>query len=319
MRRLDMARGTIGVQVAAADAPGLLGQIEHAERLGIQAVWATSDPVDSLTLMAAAAVRTEKVLLGTAITRAVTRHPIGMAQQAAVVAQLAPGRFRLGLGPIHGGQASTYGPAPRRSLAHLGSYIRAVSALLRGERVDVDETGVVAHARLASPAPAPIPIMASALRAGSFRMCGEVADGAITWICPVRYAFDVALPAVDAGASGARRAPPPLVLHVPVFLSTETATVRARMGEHFAFYLRNANYVAMFVAAGFPEAAEQRWSDAMVDAVAVYGTESAVSERLRSLVESGAGEILVTAMGTGDNAAGEVERVLRFLGEMGPI
>jgi len=314
-----MARGTIGVQVAALDAAGLLGQIEHAERLGIQAVWATSDPVDSLTLMTAAAVRTEKLLLGTAITRAVTRHPIGMAQQAAVVAQLAPGRFRLGLGPIHGGQASTYGPTPPRSLAHFGSYIRTVAALLRGERVDVDENGVVAHSQLASIAPGSTPVMISALRAASFRLCGRVADGAITWICPARYAIDVALPAIEAGASEAGRDPPALVLHVPVFLSTDQTAVRARMGEHFAFYLRNSNYVGMFATAGFPEAAEQRWSEAMVDAVAVYGTESAVSDQLKLLVESGAGEILVTAMGTGENASAGAERVLRFLGEMGPL
>ena len=80
-----MAGRMISVQVAAPDAAGLLSAIEDAERLGLQAVWATSDPVDSLTLMAAAAVRTERMVLGTAITRVVTRHVIGMAQQAATV------------------------------------------------------------------------------------------------------------------------------------------------------------------------------------------------------------------------------------------
>jgi alkanesulfonate monooxygenase SsuD/methylene tetrahydromethanopterin reductase-like flavin-dependent oxidoreductase (luciferase family) len=314
-----MAQGTIGVQVAAMDAPGLLKQIENAERLGIEAVWATSDPVDSLTVMAAAAVRTERVLLGTAITRAVTRHPLAMAQHAAVVAQLSSGRFRLGLGPVHRGQVGAYGPVPQRALAHFGSYLRTVKQLLSGVPVDVDENGVVAHGRLVSPPSAAVPVMASALQAGSFRLCGEVADGAITWICPADYVREVALPALRDGAAEARRDPPPLILHVPVFLSTDEAAVRRRMGEHFAFYLRNANYLNMLAEAGFPEAAEPRWSDAMVDAVAVYGSETAVGDRLRELVQSGADELLVTAMSAGEDAAAESQRVLAFLGGLGRL
>jgi alkanesulfonate monooxygenase SsuD/methylene tetrahydromethanopterin reductase-like flavin-dependent oxidoreductase (luciferase family) len=314
-----MAQGTIGVQVAAMDAPGLLNQIENAERLGIEAVWATSDPVDSLTVMAAAAIRTERVILGTAITRAVTRHPISMAQQAAAVAQLSSGRFRLGLGPVHRGQVATYGPVPQRPLAHFGSYLGTVKQLLSGVSVDVDENGVVAHGRLVSPPSATVPVMASALQAGSFRLCGEMADGAITWICPAGYVRDVALPALRDGAARAQRDPPPLILHVPVFLSTDTATVRRRMSEHFAFYLRNAYYVTMLTEAGFPEVAEQRWSDAMVDAVAVYGSETAVGDRLRELAQSGADELLVTAMSAGEDATAESQRVLEFLGGLGRL
>ena len=91
------------------------------------------------------------------------------------------------------------------------------------------------------------------------------------------------------------------------------------MAEHFAFYVRNPNYTAMFVEAGFPEAAEQRWSDAMADAVAVYGTESAVSDRLREIVRAGAGELFVTAMSLGDDRLREQQRVLAFLRDLGHL
>ena len=94
-----MSNAIIGLQVAATDAAELVTAIEHAEELGVPAIWTTSEGVESLTLFAAAAVRTQRVLMGTAIVRAATRHPLSMAQQAAVVAQLAPGRLRLGIGP----------------------------------------------------------------------------------------------------------------------------------------------------------------------------------------------------------------------------
>ncbi len=38
--------------------------------------------------------------------------------------------------------------------------------------------------------PVDVPLMASALRPASFRVCGELADGAISWVCPWDYLRD---------------------------------------------------------------------------------------------------------------------------------
>jgi len=303
------------VQVAGADAPALLRAIEDAEKLGIPAVWTTSEGVDSLTLFPAAAVRTSRILLGTAIVRAATRHPVSMAQQAAVVGQLAPGRLRLGIGPVNPNQAGIYGPGPARPLAHLRAYIGAVKLLLETGAVDVDHDGVVAHARLPA-APVEVPVMASALRRASFALCGAVADGAITWICPASYVEKVALPALRSAAATAQRPSPPLIMHVPVALSTDAAAVRALLRERYAFYLRVANYVAMFADAGFPEAKEGQWSDDMIDSVAIYGTETAVADRLLSLLDGTASELLVSPLGVGEHGAAATSHVFRFIGEL---
>jgi alkanesulfonate monooxygenase SsuD/methylene tetrahydromethanopterin reductase-like flavin-dependent oxidoreductase (luciferase family) len=310
-----LARGIIGVQIAAADATSLLRQIEQAEQLGIGAVWVTSEGFDGLTLFAAAAVRTSRVLLGTAIVRAATRHPIGLAQQAATIAQLAPGRLRLGIGPVHPGQAGMYGAVPKRPLAHLRAYIESLRTLLATGSVDVEHDGVTARGRLLG-APYEVPILASALRRGSFHFCGEATDGAITWICPLEYVRDVAIPAQRAGASAAGRQPPRLLLHVPVALSDDVQAVREAMRDHYAFYLRNANYVKMFADAGFPEAAEGRWSDGMIDAVAVYGSQEQVAARLARWLASGEVDLLVSAVGVGGDAGASATRVLRLLGEL---
>ena len=64
-----MPEGTIGVHVVARDAAGVVEGIVRAEELGIPAVWLTTGGVapDGLTVLAAAAVRTQRVLMGTAI------------------------------------------------------------------------------------------------------------------------------------------------------------------------------------------------------------------------------------------------------------
>ncbi|SVD07556.1 uncharacterized protein METZ01_LOCUS360410, partial [marine metagenome] len=69
------------------------GNIQRAEDLGIQAVWMTAGgaSLDSMTCFAATAASTNNIKLGTSIVPTYPRHPLVMAQQAQVVAQLAPG------------------------------------------------------------------------------------------------------------------------------------------------------------------------------------------------------------------------------------
>ena len=98
-----MSPKTIGVAIFGPNSSAILAGVERAEELGIPAAWLTTGPagLDALTLLASAAVRTERILLGTAITPTYPRHPVVTAQQVQVLAQLAPGRFRLGVGPSH--------------------------------------------------------------------------------------------------------------------------------------------------------------------------------------------------------------------------
>src|SRR5262249_36714155 len=148
-------------------------------------------------------------------------------------------------------------------------------SLLQEGAVDLEEAGVVAHFRLLTPPPG-IPVLASALGRVALELCGEVTDGAITWVCPASYVQDVGLPALRAGAAKAGREAPPLVMHVPVSVHEDLAAVREAMRQRFAMYVGLRHYIAMFEAAGFPEVREGAWSDAMLDAVTVSGSEAAV-------------------------------------------
>jgi F420-dependent oxidoreductase-like protein len=313
-----MPEGTIGVHVVARDAAGVVEGIVHAEELGIAAVWLTTGGTapDGLTVLAAAAVRTGRVLLGTSIIPTYPRHPIVTAQQALAVAALAPGRLRLGVGPSHKPTIEgMYGIPFRRPLAHLRAYLTVLKGLLQEGAAEVDAAGIVARARLAGPAPG-VPVMASALRRRSFELCGEVADGAITWICPASFVRDVALPALRAGAERAGRTAPPLVMHVPVAVHEDAGAVREAVRAGYGGYLRTISYPAMLADAGFPEAREGQWSDAMIDAVVVHGGEAAVAERLQGLFRMGVSELIVSPVAVGADGRAAVERTLRCLADV---
>ena len=77
-----MADTVIGLHVVGRAAAEILDVIVGAEVRGVPAVWLTTGGTapDGLTVLAAAAVRTERVLMGTAITPTFPRHPLVMVQ-----------------------------------------------------------------------------------------------------------------------------------------------------------------------------------------------------------------------------------------------
>ena len=130
-----MAQRRIGMVVSAADSSSALRAVEDLENRGISAAWMTSGSTgggDSLSVFAAAGPSTRSIMFGTAITQTFPRHPIAVAQQVLTLAQLAPDRFRLGLGTSgQGGVEQTLGANFRAPLAHLREYVRILKALLQ--------------------------------------------------------------------------------------------------------------------------------------------------------------------------------------------
>lgn len=306
----------IGVAVMGGDSGAVVKRIQDVERMGISAAWLTTGGagLDGITLFAAAAAKTERVLMGTCITPTYPRHPITTVQQVQVVAQLAPGRFRLGLGPSHKVSIEpTYGFKYDAPLTNLREYIQVVKSLLWQGSVDFDGKQYHAHARLGG-APIPnVPVMASALRARSFEVCGEVADGAISWVCPGKYLRDVALPAMKAGAAKAGRQTPALVAHAPVIVHNNLAEARAAAREQLGTYPRSPFYQQMFVDSGHPEARQGAWSDAMLDDVVLMGDEETVANKLRQLVDWGATEIIAHPVMAGANRDASWRRTLEVV------
>jgi alkanesulfonate monooxygenase SsuD/methylene tetrahydromethanopterin reductase-like flavin-dependent oxidoreductase (luciferase family) len=81
----------------------LLTLAERAEGLGFDSVWVGDSLLarprhDPLTLLAAAAARTQKVQLGTAVFLPALRNPVVLAHQLATLDQISEGRLVLGAG-----------------------------------------------------------------------------------------------------------------------------------------------------------------------------------------------------------------------------
>jgi probable F420-dependent oxidoreductase len=157
--------------------------------------------------------------LGTAIANVFTRGPAALAQTAAGIAELAPGRFCLGVGTGSAGVVEDWnGGRFERPYARLRDTLAILRAVFRGERVNVQlPTLSVEGFRLSRPPAAPIPIFVAALRERMLRLAGESADGVIiNWLAASDVPKSVAV--VREAAQRAGRDPDAVEIACRIFV-----------------------------------------------------------------------------------------------------
>jgi F420-dependent oxidoreductase-like protein len=291
--------------------------IAAAEDAGVRQVWMAQLPTwpDTLTTLAAAAEKTTTINLGTSIVPTYPRHPLVMAQQALAIHDLAPGRFRLGIGPSHRFlMEDMYGLQHSKPIAHLREYVDVLRATLWDGKVD--HHGEFYNVVATMPRTAQIPIFISTLGKNAFQLAGQIADGAITWVCPIPYLINTGIPALRSSASAAGRSNPMLIAHIPIALS-EDRTSALSAGHILDFYAKIPFYVNMFSNAGFQMTSDQSVPDALVDTLLISGNEATVSARLRELLEAGLDELLVTLAPVSDTAEDEQQaRLMHLIGHL---
>ena len=157
----------------------------EAEQLGYTDAWSFEvDGIDCFTPLAAVALAT-RMRVGTAIANVYTRGPATLAVSAAGLAELAPGRFCLGIGAGSQPIVETWnGGRFERPATRVREMAQILRRALAGERVVFrGETLAVDGFRLTRPPAEPVPIHIAALRPGMLRVAGEVGDGAIiNWL-----------------------------------------------------------------------------------------------------------------------------------------
>ncbi len=269
---------------------------ERLERLGYTDVWTgEANAADGFTPLALAAVASKRLRLGTAIVPVYTRGPGLLAVQAASMAELAPGRFALGIGSssdviVEKWNASNF-VDPYKRVRDTVWFLRSA---LSGEKVDRDfDTFSVHGFRLARPVAEPPPILVAALRKGMLRLAGREADGAvINWLS----ADDVKQVAPEVGQGKE------IVARIFVCLTEDAERARFVGRMAIAAYLNVGVYAAFHRWLGRGPALEGMWKaweagdrkaalaaipDAVVDDLIVHGSGPQCRSHIRQYVENG--------------------------------
>ena len=305
-----------------------------AERCGYDTVVAgeVAGP-DVFALLAAIAVATERVTIGTGVVPMGTR-PVGLlAMGFQTLASLAPGRVIAGVGVSSPTVIEQwYGRKFAPPIAYVKEFLPAFRQALDGEKLELEGEHVRSKGfRTTLPRGPRIPVVVGAMRPGMVGLAGELADGAfLTWCPPDEAAERVEL--LRAGARRAGRDPDDLLVMASFFgyAGPEIDAARERMRRYVLQYASVSTHRDSF-AGSIPnlEDVEAAWqagergraleliSDESVDLLAPLGAD-AIARRVRDLHAAGIDlPIMVTTAarpGDGDGPLATIEAAAGALG-----
>ena len=267
---------------------------------------------DSFTVLAALAMVTERVALGTAVAPIYHRSPASMAQTAATIDDISGGRFRLGLGVGHRvTMGGWHGQEIGKPTVEMREYVAIVRAILAGEQPPTGQRWTSNFAFMGFEPRADIPIYQAALSPAMLRLAGETAQGVLLWACPSHYIRDVVVPEVTAGRERANKPLEGFAIlpGIPSAVGGDRATVLDGVRNELHRYFGLPFYRAMFEAAGFAgdltaydtaapdrEAQKLAISEEFIEQLCALGDQDAVRRGVERYRAAGATNPILTAV-----------------------
>ncbi|MEM9174415.1 MAG: TIGR03620 family F420-dependent LLM class oxidoreductase [Myxococcota bacterium] len=263
---------------------------QRAEGWGYSALWIPEAVGrDPFSLIGYLVARTEHMIYATGIANIYARDPMGMKAIWKTISEMAPNRFILGLGVSHAHLVSGQrGHEYKKPLSTMRDYLEAMDkALYMGKQPEVDA-----------------PIVIGALRDKMLGLSATAAQGA--------HPYNV----VPAHTKRAREVMGPDALLCPehmVLHETDPTKAREIARNNLKVYIGLPNYQNNLLQFGFtPEDFENGGSDALVDALVVWGEPDSIAAHLQQHLDAGANQVCIQAF-RADGGLGPDETLLQEL------
>jgi probable F420-dependent oxidoreductase len=275
---------------------------EHKERfhrladLGYTDVWSAEvDGADGFTPLTLCAAWESRLHVGVAVTPVYTRGPGLLAMSIAALAEVAGGRFTMGLGASSLPVVQLWnGIAYEEPFAKTRDVLRFVKRALDGEKIDdVFDTFEVHGFKLSRPVLERPPILLGALRPGMLRLAGREADGAIlNWL----GASDVAQCVKEVGEGNI------IAARLFVIPTEDANTARFIARRMISSYLTVATYAEFHRWLGRGEVLQPMWDawkegnrklanevipDSVVDELIIHGSYDACRDHVARYIDAG--------------------------------
>jgi alkanesulfonate monooxygenase SsuD/methylene tetrahydromethanopterin reductase-like flavin-dependent oxidoreductase (luciferase family) len=267
--------------------------LELAQRLeqeGFGGIYCPS-PGDGLALCEALALTTREIPLGTSIANIYTRHPVDYAQTAAVIHELAGGRFRFGIGVSHGPTHQRLGLKVGRPLEETRTFVEAV-------RAAAPQVGGLP------------PIVLATLRRRMVELAGEIAQGAV-WANGARSHMKESLRHLPETALADRAFF--IGDMVPACIDDDRAAAATVLRRTLTPYVKLPNYQNYWIEAGYAEEMEairtaivrkddeairRLMSDRWLRDVTLFGSASEVREGVEAWRATGVRTVILVPSST---------------------
>lgn len=266
--------GVFAGSLAAQPAPVIREVVRDMEGLGYGSLWyGEAIGREAFAFGALLLAATRSLVVASGIANIWVRDPVAMVSGARALQDAWPDRFILGLGVSHAHLVEGRGHQYARPVASMRAYLEQMAgAPWRGPDVE------------------PPPVVLAALGPRMVELAAEKTAGAYPYFTTTDHVRAIRT------AMGAE---PFIAADLPVVLASERAAARRIGDRHMSLYLRTANYRNNLLRLGWPEAElEPPGSDRLFDAIVAWGEVSQVEQRVDSMREAGADQVvlnLVTA------------------------
>ena len=309
--------------------------LQTAEDLGYTDAWSAEvNTNDAFTPLAAFATWTKATRLGCAIANIYTRTPTLLAQSASAMADLAPGRFCLGIGTSSPAIVENWnGVKLERPVGRMRETIAFLKQALTGEKT-VATVGPynVKGFRLGRPPQPPPSIYVGALREKMLRIGASEADGVITNYISPKDARKVSTVANEA-AKAAGKPAPDVACRIFV-IATEDRQVAHMVGRYaVSAYLTTPFYYAFHEWLGRGDLLApmmQAWQAgdrpqalglvpaSVVDDIFVFGSAEECRAKIKLYCEMGITTPILNIIPTERDPKDQAEQCLRWLKDLAP-
>jgi alkanesulfonate monooxygenase SsuD/methylene tetrahydromethanopterin reductase-like flavin-dependent oxidoreductase (luciferase family) len=302
-------RARIGLSVMPLETrrEAIIGLATEGDRLGYHGffmpeTWA----YDMTVLLAEAALRTERITIGTGILGIWNRSAATVAMAAATLHALSNGRFVLGLGASTPQLAEGLHDTPfEPPVPRMRRMVTQVRALLRGDRIPLAVTPQARPLKLNVPPAPDVPIHVAALGDAMTRLAGELADAWVPFLYPwSQLSAGVARLGEGAARGGHPERLPEIHASVPAVVAGTEPRAREGAAWFVAFYVTTmgavyrdslgrqgyAKQVEAVLAANSPKFTGAVPADAeeLLEQLIVYGTPAEARRRLARWHAAGA-------------------------------
>ena len=272
-----MENRSVGVwaNLGAMSAPDTLVFAKAVEKAGYTTLWVPEggggrDPFAHAAYLLS---HTESLELATGIANIWIRDPLAMCSAANTVAELAGGRFVLGIGVSHQPTISDRGHRYTKPYSFMKEYLaRLKSSIFRG-----------------SPPKQEVPIVIAALHPKMLELAARETRGTHPYFVPPEHTAKVR---AQIGAA------PWICVEQTIVLESDPVKARAAARRFMTNYVpRLPNYTDNLRALGWEDAEiADNCSDRLVDAIVAWGNENKIRERIDAHFKAGATHVCLQAI-----------------------
>jgi F420-dependent oxidoreductase-like protein len=278
----------------------VVSRARRAHEIGVRQVWlAQRFDYEAITLAALIGAAVPGLGVGTSVVPINPRHPLIMASLAQTAQAASHGNFSLGLGlGAHEPERQAFGASWPNTIPRLREHLTVLRSIFTEGAVDFhgDEFTASPGWLVAVPGGAPLPVYVAAMGPKALRVTAELADGTLPYLAGPRTIAEFIEPTIAKAAADAGRPKPRIIASVPVLVTEDSQNDidagRDLAARQLSFYETIPSYQRVIAREGVDNVAE----------LAAVGGSDAVARRLKTYLDAGATDVVLSPLDRSESA-----------------